>query len=67
MPPSGFNRDAINGALIFIKGCYDDLLKDMRSKKFKTYEQAIDYEITQIDKALTKLHIDADGNLTKQS
>ena len=27
MPPSGFNQKAIKGLLVFLEGCYEDLLK----------------------------------------
>ncbi len=66
MPPSGFNQNAVNGALIFVRGCYEDLLGDVRSGKFKTYEEAIEYEVTLIKKALMKLHIDPEGNLVER-
>jgi hypothetical protein len=66
MPPSGFNRDSVRGALIFVKGCYNDLLADVNTGKFKTYEEAIEYELGQIDKALGQLHIDQKGNLFKK-
>lgn len=66
MPPSGFNRNAVRGALVFAQGCYEDLLKDVHSGKFKTYEEAIQYELALIEKALTKLHIDAEGNLVER-
>ena len=66
MPPSGFSRNAVKGALIFVRGCYEDLLNEVRSGKHKSYEEGIEYEIAQIDKALTKLHIDAEGNLVER-
>ena len=66
MPPSGFSQKAVKGALVFVRGCYEDLLKEVRSGKHKSYEEGIEYEITQIDKALTKLHIDAEGNLVER-
>ncbi len=65
MPPSGFSPKAVKGALIFVQGCYEDLLEEVRSGKHKSYEEGIRHEITQIDKALSKLHIDAEGNLVK--
>ncbi len=66
MPPSGFNRNAVKGALVFVQGCYEDLLGDVRSGKFKTYEEAIQHELALIEKALAKLHIDAEGNLVER-
>ena len=66
MPPSGFSRKAVDGALVFVKSCYEDLLKDVRSGKFATYEEAIQHEIAQIDKALIGLHIDSEGKLIER-
>ncbi|OGY93008.1 MAG: hypothetical protein A3H70_05560 [Candidatus Komeilibacteria bacterium RIFCSPLOWO2_02_FULL_48_11] len=66
MPPSGFNRKAVKGALAFVQGCYEDLLDDVRSGKFQTYEEAIQYELGLIEKALVKLHIDPEGNLIER-
>lgn len=66
MPPSGFSKKIVAGLLIFIKGCYEDLLKEVKSGKHKTYEEAIEYEIKQINSALSKLHIDHTGNLVEK-
>jgi hypothetical protein len=63
MPPCGFNASSVSGALTFIRGCYEDLLEQVRSGKFPTYEEAIEFELKQIERALTQLHIDAYGNL----
>ena len=66
MPPSGFSQKAVNGALIFVQGCYEDLLKEVRSGKHESYEAGIEYEISQIKKALMSIHINEEGKLTKQ-
>ncbi len=66
MPPSGFSQKAIDGSLVFIKTCYEDLLREVKEGKHASYEEAIEYEISQIEKALKKLHIDDDGNLTEK-
>jgi len=66
MPPCGFNRNSVRGALAFVRGCYEDLLDDVRSGKFKTYEEAIEHELKQIETVLAKLHIDAEGNLVER-
>jgi len=66
MPPSGFSQKAVKGALIFVQGCYEDLLEEVHSGKHKSYEEGIKYEIAQINKALMKLHIDDKGNLTEK-
>jgi len=63
MPPSGFSQKAVKGSLIFIQSCYEDLLEEVRAGKHKSYEEGIKYEISQIEKALTKLHIDSSGNI----
>ncbi len=67
MPPSGFSEKAVEGALVFIKGCYEDLLQEVREGKHSSPEEAIEYEIGQIGKALAKLHIDKDGNLVERT
>jgi hypothetical protein len=64
MPPCGFNNNSVRGALMFIRGCYEDLLDQVRSGKFSSYEEAIEFELSQIEKALSDLHIDEDGKLT---
>jgi len=66
MPPSGFSKKAVKGALIFVQGCYEDLLSEVRSGKHESYENAIEFEIAQIEKALSKLHIDPEGNLVER-
>ena len=62
MPPSGFNQKAINGLLIFVQACYEDLLKELKEGKDKqgrpvTEEQAIQKEINQIQGYLEKFEI----------
>jgi hypothetical protein len=66
MPPSGFSPRVVRGALQFVGGCYEDLLKEVRSGKHKDFQTAIEYEINQINKALSKLHIDPEGNLVQK-
>ncbi|MBI2051069.1 MAG: hypothetical protein HYT31_04715 [Parcubacteria group bacterium] len=66
MPPSGFSEKAVKGALVFVQSCYEDLLEEVRSGKHASYEEGIEFEITQIEKALIKLHIDAEGNLVER-
>lgn len=66
MPPSGFNKKAVCGALGFIKGCYEDLLEEVSSGKFSSVEEAIEHELAQIDKALSTIHIDEKGNLVEK-
>ena len=66
MPPSGFKRKAIQGALQFIEACYHDLLEEVKSGKHASYEEAIEFEISQINKALTKAHINEEGKLVEK-
>jgi len=66
MPPSGFSRRAVEGALVFIQSCYQDLLIEVRSGKHATFEEGIEFEIRQIDTALSKLHIDKQGTLVER-
>lgn len=67
MPPSGFSKKAVKGALVFIKTCYEDLQKEVAEGKHKNMEAAIDHEIESIGTALSKLHIDKDGNLVERT
>lgn len=66
MPPSGFSRKSVLGALEFVKGCYEDLLEEVCSGKFSSMEEAIGYELSQIEKALVAVHINKDGNLAER-
>jgi hypothetical protein len=47
MPPSGFSDKAINGLLVFVEACYEDLLEEIRAGK-KTEGQAIQAELENI-------------------
>jgi hypothetical protein len=67
MPPSGFSKKAVEEALQFIGACYADLLEEVRSGKHENFEVAIEYEISQIGKALEQLHIDKTGRLVERS
>lgn len=66
MPPSGFSHRAVEGALVFIQTCYEDLLEEVRSGAHASFEEAIRFEISQIKTVLTKLHIDRAGNLVER-
>ena len=52
MPPSGFSQKAINGLLIFVESCYEDLLQEVKDGK-KTEGQAIQKELDNIREYLT--------------
>ena len=56
MPPSGFSQKAINGLLMFVGSCYEDLLKELREGK-KTEGQAIKEELENIKKYLDKFKL----------
>ena len=56
MPPSGFSQKAINGLLIFVESCYEDLLKEIKQGK-KTENRAIQEELDNIKKYLTQFKI----------
>lgn len=47
MPPSGFSQKAINGLLMFVGTCYEDLLREIKEGK-KTEGQAIKQELDNI-------------------
>lgn len=66
MPPSGFNQRVVEGALAFARGCYLDLLEEVRSGKHVSYEAAIEFELAQIEKVLTRMHITPDGELVER-
>lgn len=66
MPPSGFSQKAVKGALQFIGSCYEDLLQEVKDGKHPTIEDAIQFELDNIDRALTKLHLDDQGNLVER-
>lgn len=51
--PKGYNDKAIKGALLFLEGCFEVVLHDV--KKGKTVEQAIKEELAEI-----KQRLDAD-------
>ncbi len=57
MPPSGFSKKAVDGALLFAQACYEDLLRDVRSGKFQTHEEAIEHELKQIREELERYKI----------
>lgn len=61
MPPSGFNKKSVVGAMQFIKGCYEDLQEEVRSGKHASFEAALDHEVSQLESALSKLHINERG------
>ena len=65
MPPSGFSKKAVEGALVFIKTCYEDLQQEVKDGKHPNFEAAIDYEITSIGNALSKLHINDKNELVE--
>ena len=66
MPPSGFSKKAVEGALVFIKTCYEDLQEEVAKGKHPSMEAAIDHEIRSIGNALSKLHIDKEGHLVER-
>ena len=66
MPPSGFGKKAVKGLLTFVEGNYEDLLAEVQSGKHPTVEAAIEYELSQLKKALEKLHINPEGDLVER-
>lgn len=56
MPPSGFSQKAINGLLMFVGACYEDLLKEIKEGK-KTEGEAIKQELDNINKHLAKFKL----------
>ncbi len=66
MPPSGFSKTTVTGLLTFVKGNYEDLQQEVRDGKHPSFEAAIEHEIRQLDKALSKLHINDEGELVER-
>ena len=56
MPPSGFSQKAINGILMFVGSCYEDLLKEIKEGK-KTEGEAIKEELDNINDYLIKFKL----------
>ncbi|HLC58176.1 MAG TPA: hypothetical protein VJH95_06390 [Candidatus Nanoarchaeia archaeon] len=56
MPPSGFSQKAINGLLMFVGSCYEDLLKEIKEGK-KTEGQAIQEELENIKDYLSNFKL----------
>lgn len=66
MPPCGFNQKAVKGALEFVKGCYEDLKEEVKEGKHANFEEALEHELKNLEKALARLHIDNEGNLVER-
>lgn len=66
MPPSGFSARTVKGLLTFVKGNYEDLLKEVKDGKHPDVKAAIQHEVTQLGKALSELHINKAGKLVKR-
>ncbi len=56
MPPSGFSQKAINGLLMFVGSCYEDLIKEIKEGK-KTEGQSIKQELDNINVYLKKFKL----------
>jgi hypothetical protein len=67
MPPSGFNQRAVRGALEFIKGCYEDLNEEVKAGKHPNFEAALNHELTQLESALSQLHVNDKGEVVERS
>lgn len=66
MPPSGFSKKAISGLLRFVKANYEDLLAEVESGKHPDVISAIKFEIDNLDRALSKLHISENGDIVER-
>ena len=56
MPPSGFNKKAVEGLLVFLEGCYEDLMKEM--DQGTDPKQAVQKELDDIRKFLQEFTIE---------
>ena len=59
---AGFTDEIRTGFLIFIKCCVQELQIEVREGTHLNDRAALGFEIGQISKALTNLHIDKHGN-----
>ena len=66
MPPSGFNQKAVKGALQFIQGCYEDLEAEVVAGKHANFKEALTFELDNLEKALSELHINKKWKLVKR-
>lgn len=66
MPPSGFSKKAVAGALQFVGACYTDLLEEVQNGKHPSLEAAIEFELGQIARALEALHVTPSGGLEER-
>lgn len=66
MPPSGFDAEAVDGILRFVRANFKALKKEVESGKHESFDVAIEYEISQIGKALLKIHINKEGKLVER-
>jgi len=56
MPPSGFSQKAIQGLLVFLEGCYEDLMKEM--EQGKDPKEAVQKELDDIRRFLKDFTIE---------
>lgn len=56
MPPSGFSQKAINGLLMFVGSCYEDLLQEIKEGKH-TEGEAIKKELKNINDYLANFKL----------
>lgn len=56
MPPSGFNKKAIEGLLVFLEGCYEDLMKEM--EQGTDPQEAVQKELNDIRRFLKDFTIE---------
>lgn len=53
MPPSGFSQASVNGAVTFVRECFNDLIVEVSSGKHTNFKEGLTFEINQISSALT--------------
>lgn len=56
MPPSGFNKKAVEGLLVFLEGCYEDLMKYM--EQGTDPKKAVQKELDDIRRFLQEFTIE---------
>ena len=66
MPPSGYDEVAVEAIVRFTLANYEALERAWRSGKFKSFEEAITFEIGQLRKAIKGLHINKNGRLVRR-
>lgn len=64
MPPSGFSQKAVDGAVQFVRTCFEDLLTETRMGKHEDFKSAIIFEQGQTGGAPNRVDTEVHGFAT---